>query len=164
MGKSVRRCRQSRKRFSGTAAATAATDAAAAGSASTSAAGAAATGSASTAASGPDTAATDTPGSAATTIAAPGSDSANRTAAAIAAAAGSASADSTTPFAGSVAAAAGSSLVARIGVQRDSSGQVFKLDDPNSAKPYVGKAVKVTGKLDEQAMLIHVESIEGSES
>jgi hypothetical protein len=49
-------------------------------------------------------------------------------------------------------------------VLRDSSGQVFKLDDPDSAKPYEGKAVKVTGKLDEQAMLIHVESIEGSES
>jgi len=45
---------------------------------------------------------------------------------------------------------------------RDSSGKVYKLDDPESAKPYVGKAVKVTGQLDEEAMLIHVESIEGS--
>jgi len=49
-------------------------------------------------------------------------------------------------------------------VLRDSSGQVFKLDDAESAKPYEGKAVKVTGQLDEQAMLIHVQSIEGSEA
>ena len=49
-------------------------------------------------------------------------------------------------------------------VLRDSSGQVYKLDDTESAKPYEGKAVKVTGKLDEQAMLIHVQSIEGSEA
>ena len=49
-------------------------------------------------------------------------------------------------------------------VLRDGSGKVFKLDDQESAKPYVGKAVKVTGQLDEQAMLIHVQSIEGSEA
>ncbi len=47
-------------------------------------------------------------------------------------------------------------------VLRDSSGQVYKLDNPESAKPYAGKAVKVIGQLDEQAMLIHVESIESS--
>jgi hypothetical protein len=47
-------------------------------------------------------------------------------------------------------------------VLKDASGQVFKLDDAASAKPYVGKAVKVIGQLDEQAMLIHVQSIEGS--
>lgn len=47
---------------------------------------------------------------------------------------------------------------------RDASGQVYKLDDTESAKPYEGKAVKVTGQLDEQAMLIHVQSIEGSEA
>lgn len=45
---------------------------------------------------------------------------------------------------------------------RDSSGQVFKLDNPETAKPYEGKAVKITGQLDEQAKLIHVESIEGT--
>ena len=49
-------------------------------------------------------------------------------------------------------------------VLRDSSGQVFKLDDAESAKPYEGKAVKVTGQLVEQAMLIHMQSIEGSEA
>jgi hypothetical protein len=39
---------------------------------------------------------------------------------------------------------------------------VYKLDNAESAKPYENKPVKVTGQLDEQAMLIHVESIEGS--
>jgi hypothetical protein len=48
-------------------------------------------------------------------------------------------------------------------VLRDSSGQIFKLDNSANAKPYEGKPVKVTGQLDEQAMLIHVESIEGAE-
>jgi hypothetical protein len=48
-------------------------------------------------------------------------------------------------------------------VLRDAAGQTYKLDDPESAKPYEGKAVKVTGQLDEQAMLIHVQSIEGRE-
>lgn len=44
---------------------------------------------------------------------------------------------------------------------KETSGQVYKLDDPQSAKRYVGKTVKVTGELDQQAMLIHVQSIEG---
>ena len=47
-------------------------------------------------------------------------------------------------------------------ILRDSSGEMYKLDNPESAKPYEGKAVKVTGQLDEQAKLIHVESIEAS--
>jgi hypothetical protein len=46
---------------------------------------------------------------------------------------------------------------------RDSSGEVFKLDDAERAKPFAGKAVKVTGELDAQAKVIHVESIEGAE-
>jgi len=45
---------------------------------------------------------------------------------------------------------------------RDSSGETFKLDDSERAKPFVGKAVKVTGQLDEQAKMIHVESIESA--
>jgi Protein of unknown function (DUF5818) len=49
-------------------------------------------------------------------------------------------------------------------VLRVASGQRYKLDDPESAKPYEGKSAKVTGQLDEQAMLIHVESIQGAES
>jgi hypothetical protein len=43
---------------------------------------------------------------------------------------------------------------------KDSSGQTYKLDDQDSAKPFAGKAVKVTGQLDEDAKLIHVTSIE----
>jgi len=49
-------------------------------------------------------------------------------------------------------------------VLRDSSGQVYGLDDPERAKPFVGKTVKVTGQLDEQAKVIHVESIEAAEA
>ncbi len=47
---------------------------------------------------------------------------------------------------------------------RDSSGQVYGLDDTERAKPFEGKTVKVTGQLDEQAKVIHVESIEGAEA
>ena len=44
---------------------------------------------------------------------------------------------------------------------RDSSGATYKLDDSERAKAFEGKAVKVTGQLDTEAKLIHVESIEG---
>jgi uncharacterized protein YdeI (BOF family) len=47
---------------------------------------------------------------------------------------------------------------------RDSSGAVYALDDSQRAKPFEGKTVKVTGQLDEQAKVIHVESIEGVEA
>lgn len=47
---------------------------------------------------------------------------------------------------------------------RDSSGAIFKLDDAKRAQPFEGKTVKVTGELDEQAKVIHVESIEGAEA
>jgi len=47
---------------------------------------------------------------------------------------------------------------------RDSSGQIYKLDDPERAKPFEGKAVKVTGHLDMEARLIHVEKIESAEA
>ena len=46
---------------------------------------------------------------------------------------------------------------------KDSSGSTFRLDDASKAQQFEGKAVKVTGQLDEQAKMIHVESIEGSE-
>jgi hypothetical protein len=49
-------------------------------------------------------------------------------------------------------------------VLRDSSGQVFGLDDSAKAKPFEGKTVKVTGQLDEQAKVIHVENIEPAEA
>lgn len=41
------------------------------------------------------------------------------------------------------------------------SGEVYKLDDTQRAKPFEGKAVKVTGQLDTEAKLIHVDYIEG---
>jgi uncharacterized protein YdeI (BOF family) len=47
---------------------------------------------------------------------------------------------------------------------RDSSGAVYTLDDSQRAKPFEGKTVKVTGELDEQAKVIHVESIVGVEA
>ena len=43
---------------------------------------------------------------------------------------------------------------------QDSSGGVYKLDDATRAQPFEGKSVKVTGKLDTDAKLIHVENIE----
>ena len=49
-------------------------------------------------------------------------------------------------------------------VLRDSSGQVYGLDAPELAKPFVGKTVKVTGQLDEQAKVIHVENIEAADA
>lgn len=54
--------------------------------------------------------------------------------------------------------------VVKVGEQynlRDSSGETFKLDDAERAKPFAGRTVKVTGELDAQAKVIHVESIEG---
>ncbi len=48
-------------------------------------------------------------------------------------------------------------------VLRDSSGQIFGLDDSGKAKPFEGKTVKVTGQLDEQAKVIHVEDIQAAE-
>ncbi len=47
---------------------------------------------------------------------------------------------------------------------RDSSGAVYTLDDAERAKPFEGKTVKVTGELDEQAKVIHVETIQGVEA
>ena len=37
---------------------------------------------------------------------------------------------------------------------------IYKLDDPAKAKPYLGKPVKVTGKLDMNSNTIQIESIE----
>ncbi len=48
-------------------------------------------------------------------------------------------------------------------VLRDSSGMIYGLDDSERARPYEGKTVKVTGELDEQAKVIHVESIVSAE-
>ena len=45
-------------------------------------------------------------------------------------------------------------------VLRDSSGIIYTLDDAARAKQFDGKTVKVTGQLDQEAKMIHVESIE----
>jgi len=46
---------------------------------------------------------------------------------------------------------------------RDPSGTIYKLDDSERARAYEGKPAKVTGELDQQANVIHVESIENAE-
>jgi len=45
-------------------------------------------------------------------------------------------------------------------VLRDQSGKLYRLDAPSKAEQYEGKPVKVTGRLEETARLIHVENIE----
>ena len=45
---------------------------------------------------------------------------------------------------------------------RTSSGQIYQLDDPQNAQTFEGKSVRVTGKLDGSARLIHVERIEAA--
>lgn len=45
-------------------------------------------------------------------------------------------------------------------VLRDSSGSVYKLDDSSRAQAFEGKTVKVTGRLDPNAKMIHVDSIQ----
>jgi hypothetical protein len=45
---------------------------------------------------------------------------------------------------------------------KDPSGEVYKLDDSTRAQSFEGKSVKVTGKLDTDAKLIHVETIEAA--
>ena len=45
-------------------------------------------------------------------------------------------------------------------VLRDSSGGIYKLDDSSRAQTFEGKTVKVTGKLDADSKMIHVDSIQ----
>jgi len=49
-------------------------------------------------------------------------------------------------------------------VLRDSSGSVYKLDDSTRAQTFEGKTVKVTGRLDSNSKMIHVDSIEAMAS
>jgi len=42
----------------------------------------------------------------------------------------------------------------------DSSGTVYQLDEQDKAQSYEGKSVKVTGKLEAETKILHVESIE----
>jgi uncharacterized protein YdeI (BOF family) len=46
---------------------------------------------------------------------------------------------------------------------RDSSGAVYGLDDSSRASQFEGRSVKLTGHLDHQSKVIHVESIESGE-
>ena len=45
-------------------------------------------------------------------------------------------------------------------VLRDSSGGIYKLDNASQAQTFEGKTVKVTGKLDADSKMIHVDSIQ----
>ena len=45
-------------------------------------------------------------------------------------------------------------------VLRDSSGGIYKLDDSSRAQAFEGKTDKVTGKLDADSKMIHVDSIQ----
>jgi Protein of unknown function (DUF5818) len=49
-------------------------------------------------------------------------------------------------------------------VLRASSGQIYRLDDPHHAQAFEGKEVKVTGTLNAEAHMIHVERIESAMS
>ena len=63
-------------------------------------------------------------------------------------------ADKTAVFTGTIVKH-GSDFVLRV-----QSGAVYRLDAPAKAEPFEGKPVKVTGKLEATARLIHVETIE----
>jgi Protein of unknown function (DUF5818) len=57
--------------------------------------------------------------------------------------------------------------IVRIGDQyvlRTTDNMTYQLDDPNKAKEYEGKQVKVTGNLGAKAKLIHIQNIEASPS
>jgi len=45
-------------------------------------------------------------------------------------------------------------------VLRDSSGNVYKLDDSSRAQTFEGKTVKVVGRLDPDSKMIHVDTIQ----
>lgn len=49
-------------------------------------------------------------------------------------------------------------------ILRDSNGNIYQLDAPDKAAPYDGKYVKVTGTLQENAKLLHVDTIEEVDS
>jgi hypothetical protein len=49
-------------------------------------------------------------------------------------------------------------------VLKDDAGTSYKLDNPDQAKPFAGKSVKVTGTLDESTKTIHIMNIEPASS
>jgi hypothetical protein len=48
-------------------------------------------------------------------------------------------------------------------VLKNPTGTVYKLDNASRARPFEGKAVTVTGELDERAAVLYVESIQSAE-
>lgn len=44
----------------------------------------------------------------------------------------------------------------------DASGQILRLDDPQRVQDFEGKTVAITGRLDQQKNMIHVERIESA--
>ena len=42
---------------------------------------------------------------------------------------------------------------------RDESGKSWKVDDPDRVKPYEGKRVEITGRLDPDGLTIHIDSV-----
>jgi Protein of unknown function (DUF5818) len=44
----------------------------------------------------------------------------------------------------------------------DASGQILRLDDPQRVQDFEGKTVTITGRLDQQNKMIHVERIESA--
>jgi hypothetical protein len=44
-------------------------------------------------------------------------------------------------------------------VLKDMTGSVYRLDAPEKAEPFEGKDVKITGKLDAETKLLHIEAI-----
>ena len=47
---------------------------------------------------------------------------------------------------------------------RTTDNTTYKLDDPDKAKEYEGKQVKVTGSLDAKSKLIHIQNVEVASS
>jgi hypothetical protein len=45
---------------------------------------------------------------------------------------------------------------------RDAAGQFYQLDDTERLESFEGKAVTVTGKLDTESKVIHVESVDSA--
>jgi uncharacterized protein YdeI (BOF family) len=71
--------------------------------------------------------------------------------------------DQTTPNQDSSKSATFTGTVVKDGEQyvlRDSSGSVYKLDDSSRAQTFEGKTVKVTGRLDANSKIIHVDTIQ----
>jgi uncharacterized protein YdeI (BOF family) len=71
--------------------------------------------------------------------------------------------DQTTPNQDQAKASTFTGVIVKNGEQyvlRDSSGNVYKLDDSSRAQAFEGKTVKIVGKLDPDSKMIHVDTIQ----